>query len=263
MDGRRAAPRYPILLIHGTGVRDPGCWGRIPDELRRQGAAVYLSGQDGWATVEDNAIVLKRRAEDILRETGCEKLHLIAHSKGGLEARYLVSSLGMADRVASVTTIATPHRGSRTMDALIRLPGWAFGLMGAFVNGWYRLTGDRRPDFRAVCRQFTTAWAAEFNAQNPDVPGVLYRACAGAMASPRDDLLLWWQYLIIRRVEGENDGLVTLASARWTGLRPLWRGASHLHQVDLRRRPVRRRGTVFDPVEEYLALAAELKELGL
>ena len=268
MEDRMCATRYPILLIHGTGFGDLGYWGRIPGALRRKGARVYFGGQDSWATVETNAAALKRRVEDILRTTGCGKVHLIAHSKGGLEARYLVSTLGMAEQVASVTTVSTPHRGSRTMDALIRLPGWIFRLAGVFVNGWYRLMEDRHPDFPAVCRQFTTTWAAEFNARNPDAPGVFYRTYAGVMASPRSDVFLWWQNLIIGLVEGENDGLVTLESARWTNLRPLWRdvvgrGVSHMDEVDFRRRPIRRRGMRFDVVEEYLRMAAELKEMGL
>ena len=93
MEDRMCATRYPILLIHGTGLGDLGYWGRIPGALRRKGARVYFGGQDSWATVETNAAALKRRVEDILRTTGCGKVHLIAHSKGGLEARYLVSTL--------------------------------------------------------------------------------------------------------------------------------------------------------------------------
>ena len=47
------------------------------------------------------------------------------------------------------------------------------------------------------------------------MPGVLYQSCAGAMAGVRSDLFMWWSNLIISRVEGENDGLVTVESARW------------------------------------------------
>lgn len=154
--------RYPILLVHGTGFRDRksiGYWGRIPKALESHGARVFFGGQDGWGTVEHNAAVLKQRVEAILAETHCEKVHLIAHSKGGLDARYLVSSLGMAPYVASVTTISAPHHGSRTMDALFRAPRWLFRLAAIFVNGWFRLLGDKHPDFFSTCDQFTTDWA--------------------------------------------------------------------------------------------------------
>lgn len=271
MDRERCAVRYPILLIHGTGFRDwkeVSYWGRIPKALEDRGAQVFFGGQDGWATVEENSAALKKRVEAVLAATGCEKVHLIAHSKGGLEARYLVSSLGMAPYVASVTLIGTPNHGSKTMDAIFRLPKWLFRLAGFFVNRWYRFIGDRNPDFCGVCFQFTTAWAEEFNRQNPDAGGVYYRSYAGAMGSFRSDVFMWWQNCIISRVEGENDGLVTVSSAAWTGFRPVWRGVgnrgmSHMDEIDFRRRPLRYRGVSCDVVEAYVQMVAELKEMGL
>lgn len=271
MSAHSCATRYPILLVHGTGFRDwkrLGYWGRIPELLRLRGAQVCFGGQDGWATVEKNARSLARRVDEVLAETGSEKLHLITHSKGGLDARYLLSSLGYGDRIASLTTISTPHHGSRTMDALDRLPGWLFRLIGFFVNGWYRLLGDASPDFCGVCRQFTTAWAEEFNRQNPDAPGVLYQSFAGAMAGVHSDVFMWWSNLIIGRVEGENDGLVTVESARWANFGGVWRGAgkrgmSHLDEVDFRRRPLKRRGKTVDPAERFAALVEGLRERGL
>lgn len=270
-DAQSCATRYPILLVHGTGFRDwkrLGYWGRIPELLRQRGARVWFGGQDAWATVEENARHLARRVDEVLAETGSEKLHLIAHSKGGLDARYLLSSLSYGDRAASLTTISTPHHGSRTMDALDRLPGWLFRLIGIFVNGWYRLLGDGSPDFCGMCRQFTTAWAEEFNRQNPDAPGVLYQSFAGAMAGARSDVFLWWSDLIIGWVEGENDGLVTVESARWASFGGVWRGAgkrglSHLDEVDFRRRPLKHRGESVDPAERYTALVKDLRERGL
>lgn len=268
MDTQECDTRFPIILVHGTGFRDWGYWGRIPRALEARGAKVFFGGQDGWATVEHNAQSLKARVEEVLRETGCEKVHLIAHSKGGLDARYLVSSLGMAPKVASVSLVAVPNHGSKTMDALARLPRGAFRLAGFFVNLWYRLLGDRHPDFCSVCDQFTTAWAEAFNRANPDAEGVFYRSYAGAMRSWRSDVFMWWQNLIIGLAEGENDGLVTVASARWTGFRDVWRGAagrgvSHMDEVDFRRRPLRRHGEVFDVTEEYVKMVAELRARGL
>ena len=263
--------RYPILLVHGTGFRDwkgISYWGRIPGELEKRGARVFLGEQDGWGTVKRNAAVLKERLESILAETGSPKVHVIAHSKGGLDVRYLVSTLGMAPCVASVNLIAVPNRGSKTMDVICRLPRWALKLAGFFVNGWYRLVGDRRPDFCSTCFQFTTSWAERFNAQNPDADGVVYRSYAGAMSSFHSDFFLWWQNLVIGCVEGENDGLVTVKSARWTGFQKVWRGikgrgVSHMDEVDFRRRPLKKGGESWDVVEEYVAMVAELKNLGL
>lgn len=263
--------RYPILLVHGTGFRDVkgiSYWGRIPKALEAYGAAVFFGGQDSWATVEKNADALKHRVSEILEQTGCEEVNIIAHSKGGLEARYLASSLGMGQSIASITMISTPNRGSKTMDVLARLPKVLFRMAGLFVNGWCRLIGDKHPDFCAACFQFTTKWAQAFNESNPDAEGVVYRSYAGAMRSWRSDLWMGWPNIVIGLFEGENDGMVTPESARWTGFQEVWRGVggrgvSHMDEVDFRRRPLKRGGAVFDIVDCYVKMVCELKTQGL
>lgn len=69
-------------------------------------------------------------------------------------------------------------------------------------------------------------------------------------------------------VEGENDGLVTVESAHWTGFQGVWRGAggrgmSHTDEIDFRRRPLRGKGHPVDPADRYVELVSQLKEQGL
>ena len=73
MNSLECATRYPFILVHGTGFRDWGYWGRIPKALEERGARVFFGGQDGGATVEHNGEVLKARVEEVLAETGCER----------------------------------------------------------------------------------------------------------------------------------------------------------------------------------------------
>ncbi len=273
MAGTRCQTKYPVLLIHGAGFRDlrwPVYWGRIPRVLEAQGAQLYYGHQDCWAATAVNAAALKERAEEILRETGAEKLNLVAHSKGGLEARMLASSLGFGDKIASITTIATPHRGSKTVDRLFAIPRGLFNFAAFAVNNWIRLVGDRKPDFLEVCKGFTTEHMAEFNRRNPDVPGVFYQSYACVMAHPFSDINLSTANFVVGRIEGENDGLVSVDSARWgetcTLLRSNgWRGISHLDAIDLRRVPLtRRRGSgVSDIVDVYVKILEDLKHRGL
>lgn len=141
--------RYPIMLVHGVGARDSleQCyWRRIPDYLRQRGAVVEFGFQDSWATVEQNAAMLATRIAWVCREYGCEKVNLIAHSKGGLDARYAISALGMEEQVASLTTLSTPHHGSRTVDFFFRFRGILKGA-GVLLNRWYRRGGDAAPGF--------------------------------------------------------------------------------------------------------------------
>ncbi len=272
MADTRCQTKYPVLLIHGAGFRDlrwPVYWGRIPRVLAGHGAKIFYGQQDCWASTAVNAAALKERAEAILRETGAEKLNLVAHSKGGLEARMLASSLGFGDRISSITTIATPHRGSKTVDRLFAMPQGLFNFAAFAVNNWIRLVGDRRPDFLEVCKGFTSGHMAEFNRQNPDVPGVFYQSFACVMGHPLADVNLSTANFVVGRIEGENDGLVSVASARWgekcTLLRSNgWRGISHLDAIDLRRAPLtRRKGPgVSDIPEVYAQILADLKRRG-
>ena len=264
--------RCPVVLIHGAGFRDlkwPVYWGRIPGVLRQHGANVYYGQQDCWASVETNAEALCARIDAILSETGAEKVHLIAHSKGGLEARMAASSLGYGGKIASVTTVATPHHGSKTIDRLMKLPRGVFSLAALAVNNWIRLVGDRKPDFLRVCEGFTTAHMEDFNRNNPDVPGVRYRSYACVMSHPFSDINLSTANFILDRLEGPNDGLVSVESASWgetTVLRSAaFRGISHLDAIDLRRRPLTRKegGGVSDICDIYVDIVKELKDLGL
>ena len=119
------AMKYPILMLHGMGFRDDGrigYWGRIPKALESAGYKVYYGRQDSSASIEVNARQIADSLEEILKSVNTDKVNIIAHSKGGLEARYLASALGYGDRIASISTLSTPHNGSKTVDRLMRFP---------------------------------------------------------------------------------------------------------------------------------------------
>lgn len=265
--------RYPILLVHGAGFRDlklPVYWGRIPSALERRGASLFYGQQDCWASTETNAHELVRRIDDILAKTGAGKVNIIAHSKGGLEARMAASSLGAGAKIASITTIATPHHGSKTIDLLFRAPKPLLSLSALAVDNWIRLVGDRKPDFLEVCKGFTTERMAVFNRENPDCPGVFYQSFACVMGHPFSDINLSTANWIVNRIEGSNDGLVTVSSASWgENVRVLrsnaFRGISHLDAIDLRRAPLTVKGgnNVSDICDVYVDILQVLKQRGL
>ena len=246
MDQSVVQLKYPLLLLHGAGFRDlkwPLYWGRIPTALSGMGVKVFYGQQDCWARVQENAKTIKARIRQILDETGAEKVNIIAHSKGGLEARMAASSLGMGNRIASITTIGTPHRGSKTIDRLLKAPDSLFNVASFAVNNWIGLIGDTKPDFYAVCRDFSTEYAGRFNAENPDVPGVYYQSFAGVMKTPLSDIHLSTANWVVNMIEGANDGLVSVASAKWGESFTLLtgrtnRGVSHYDEIDFRRAPL-------------------------
>ena len=58
-------------------------------------------------------------AVGLLAQAGPGPFHLVGHSLGGLDSRYLVSNLGMAGQAVSLTTMGTPHTGSSFADWLV------------------------------------------------------------------------------------------------------------------------------------------------
>lgn len=266
--------KYPILLIHGTGFRDRkylNYWGRIPKALENNGAAVFYGNQDSWGTIETNALFLKDSIEKILADTKCEKVNLIAHSKGGLEARFLISSLHMADKIASLTTISTPHHGSKTIDKVYRCPKFLYKTAAVFVNGWFRLLGDKHPNFYEASREFSTFYMNRFNEDNPDSESVYYQSYGSAMHNSFSDFTMILPHFVVRLIEGENDGLVTPASATWTNYKGAFmsatnRGISHGDEVDIRRMRFTKKkksGCISDIPNKYTEIVSELKNMGL
>jgi len=260
--------KYPVLLVHGMGFRDNkyiGYWGRIPRVLNEMGCSVYFGYQDSNADVETNGKHLAERINQIIHETGAEKVNIIAHSKGGLDSRYAISSLHMGDKVASLTTISTPHHGSKTIDKLMRIPRWLTKFVCACTDCWFRLLGDKKPNTYKVLCAFTTDEALEFNAQNPDCSDVLYQSYAFVMKKPTSDIFMWLPNIVVKCIEGENDGLLTPASVKWGVFRGVYRGVgnrgiSHRDEIDLRRKPFSKTtgNGISDIVDIYREIVLEL-----
>ena len=251
--------RYPLLLIHGLNCRDDwvfSYWGRVTDILRDHGAAVFLSGQDAWGGIPANAVFLRRRAEEVLAETGAEKLNLIAHSKGGLEARYLISTLGFAPNAASLTTICTPHRGSKTAAEWLRRERFC-GFAGPGLESFWRARGDLEPDFQAAVSALTPLACARFNQENPDSPLVYYQSWGACLRRPYWDPVDRFQ-LWLTKADAPTDGLVSPSSAVWGKYRGTLPGVSHQDAAGGRRR--KRPG--FDAAEFYIRLVRELADMG-
>ena len=261
--------KYPLLLVHGVFFRDIkhlNYWGRIPAELKTNGATIFYGKQQSAASVESSAEELLARIKDIVNKTGCEKVNIIAHSKGGLDARYAISALGADEYVASLTTINTPHRGCIFAQYLLnKAPEKLKNSLADRYNRTLKKLGDQSPDFLAAVSDLTASRCAAINTAAKDKEGVIYQSVASKSNNARSGKFpLNISYPLVRHFDGANDGLVSVESAKWgTKFRLISvtgkRGVTHADVIDLNRENI----DGFDVREFYVKLVGELKTMGI
>src|ERR1051325_8627816 len=159
------------------------------------------------SSLVDRSADLKAQVTDVLKQTGAAKVHVIGHSMGGLDARAMIARLGMADKVASLTTIGTPHNGTSFAD--VKLKGGGTQLIDSVsraidFKGFEDLTRD-------ACKKFNDE-VRDAEAAN----GVFYQTYTASEGRDATFIFLQPSWDIINREEGENDGLVPVTSQVWT-----------------------------------------------
>ena len=260
--------KYPILMVHGVFFRDfryLNYWGRVPAELEKNGALIFYGKQQSAASVEDSAHELAKRIDEILSETKAEKVNIIAHSKGGLDSRFALTLPGMADKVASLSTINTPHRGCEFADYLLSTVSKdkADKIASTYNAALLRL-GDPKPDFMAAVSDLTASACKERNEVIHDVEGVYYQSVGSKLKHAVGGRFPTnFSYLLVKHFDGNNDGLVGENSFPWgeeyTFLEAKGkRGISHGDMIDLNRENFKG----FDVREFYVQLVKGLKEKG-
>ena len=214
--------KYPIVLVHGMMVKDFSLWPAfrgITDFLRKQGICVYVTNQDGLGSIENNALQLKEEICRILETEQCDKVNLIAHSKGGLDTRYMISHLDMGDRVASLTTLSTPHHGSGLSTKLLQMPHFMAKTIAFFANVFYKILGDQKPDFFLLGQELTGEAMKQFNKTTCNIPQVYYQSFSST-APHKKAFLRFIPYEISRYCEQDDtDGMVSVKSSQWGNYR--------------------------------------------
>jgi triacylglycerol lipase len=245
---------YPIVLVHGmAGFKelqhlpiDVVYFRGVKEYLAAHGETeVFTTVASPFDTSEVRARAVAEQIDTILRTTGKKKVNVIGHSQGGLDARVLASpaGLGYGDRIASVTTVATPHRGSRVADLALGLlapvpPAVLDEVTGAFLSllevSFYELEND--PHIRAQVTELSEKYMTTvFNPKYRDDSRVHYASyggrtnfqtgildCGGA-AIVNDPThvdaalpaLVPTTVFLQGLTATANDGLVTVDSSRW------------------------------------------------
>jgi triacylglycerol lipase len=284
--GDYAQTKYPIVLVHGLfGFDNIGpieYFYGIPEDLRANGAAVYVSQVSAANSTEVRGEQLLAYVKQVIAVTGAPKVNLIGHSHGGPTARYVASVA--PELVASVTSVAGPNKGAALADDIqgVAPPGsisqaLLTTLVNAFASFIGIISGDpgQPQDSAAALNSLTTAGMAAFNAAHPEgvpttdcgagapvVNGVRYYSWSGAQPftnalDPADPALS----LLALAYSTKNDGLVSSCSSHLGQVIRDDYGMNHLDEVN------QTAGIVnwfeVNPKTVYLQQANRLKNAGL
>jgi triacylglycerol lipase len=256
--------KYPIILAHGIAakqLRVLNAFGRIGNELEAEGYKIYIADTDGFGSIENNAKQLKRFIEAVKITCECDKVNIIAHSKGGLDAKYMITHLGMEDSVASLTTLCTPHRGSIIASKIWELPMPIKKIYAWCIDHFYKYVfGDKNPDSMTVCKQLcnvdegleTLGFSSE----------VYCQSYSSTLKSGKDCFIMALPMRLYKHFTGnDNDGMVSVESAKFGDYKGdcLGESISHLQIIDLLAKPKSRD----DIYNFYISICKDLEEMGM
>jgi len=235
--------KYPVVLVHGIIAHDRASiikfWGRIPEVLTSRGIKVFRGNTDAWGGYESNALILKKTIENILSETKSERVNIVAHSKGGIDSRYLIWKHKFGDKIASLTTICTPHHGSEIADLIYNKEITHKKFTRKALSIFGELYGDTNPNLYNVNYQLTTARMKEFNEEITMDNKVFYQSLYTTMDDALDDKVFFYTYSYIKKVSGKNDGLVSENSAKWgNNISKIDGGISHVEILDVKNKKI-------------------------
>lgn len=282
---------YPLVLAHGmSGFQNIGpldYFYGVKAVLEAEGHQVFISVVDPFNSSEVRGETLRQFIEGVIEQTGAKKVKIIAHSQGGLDARWAASKI--PDKIAAIVTISSPHHGSEIADiALDRLPGIVQDALEVLLNVFgLALSGDPTQDAKGAVQQVTVEGMVDWNAKVPNQPGVAYYSLAGrssnslgeeacgtanqplfiarwnAYVDPINPLLAVSGALLdqLAQPAPTNDGLVSVAGSRWgtfLGCIP----ADHLDEVCQIAGQSPGSGNAFDCHQFYREMAAWLVDQG-
>jgi triacylglycerol lipase len=284
--------RHPIVLAHGFDASPTNRWGfnGVAKALEADGHIVHVASVPPYNSPEVRAMFLADHVDAVLERTGADKVNIIAHSMGGLDTRVLVSGMGYGDRVASVTTISSPHGGTHVADVALGLvPGAADTAINALAKAWGRTFSEvaEDTDVRAALTGLAESSAPQFDADYPADERVFYQSWAGVSSvfgirNPKDaaaceGLMLEHEGASADRMDATlvpmaaltahgtrllpNDGLATVQSAKYgkfQGCIP----ADHLDEVGQVGDEGPDRHTGFDHLRFYRNISFDLAQQG-
>ncbi len=219
--------KYPVILAHGTGgaakiLGFVDYWWGIPDALENEGAEVYATTVNGMDGTVAKAEQFREQFLQVRAVSSASEFNIIAHSHGTLYARYAISNLELSPYVKSLTSIAGPHQGMMLADIIVKeVPAPVQTIAANTLNFIYAfILGDTNPDSLLNAYDVTTSHMQNvFNPNTPDVETIYYQSWAAKVKYAAPTIVLDPIWRMLKTVEGPNDGLVAVESAKWGNFR--------------------------------------------
>lgn len=120
--------KNPVLLLHGWFQNAVPLRSMVAT-LRDRGMLVYRVHHNPWIDRHENLEHLRGVVQNILDRTGCDRVDLVGHSLGGLDARLLARDTGW---VEDCVTLGTPNLGIRIAE--IHPLVWMLGVTSRSVR---------------------------------------------------------------------------------------------------------------------------------
>ncbi|OVE73459.1 hypothetical protein BVX93_01540 [bacterium B13(2017)] len=175
--------------------------------FKHQGYEVYSTNVAFAKSIVSRAEELKQEVLKILNKSQISKVHIIAHSMGGLDARYMIANdEELANKIVSLTTIGTPHLGTSFAD-------WGLEHGGDTIIKKIQSIIDL-----GGYRDLTTKACEELNSKLEDKEAnnsVIYQTYASYQKAESIMYPFDKSWKIIYDKEGDNDGLVSIISQKW------------------------------------------------
>ena len=111
-EGEARGRRNPVVLLHGFAMNRTN-WIWLGRRLAKRGIGpLYGTSYFSPQSVRRSAEHLQRFIERVCAREKCDRVDIVAHSLGGVVARYYIERLDGAGRIGRVVTIGSPHNGT-------------------------------------------------------------------------------------------------------------------------------------------------------
>lgn len=229
--------KYPYFMLHGF-ASSGDTFERAVEIFEDADYRVYAGSVDRFDTSQIRGAQWMSQIDEAMADGTFRGVHLIGHSMGGMDARYMASNLDSERVIKTITTLSTPHLGTPVADIALDLvdhdyePEEVGEMLDSILPEGQATDEDGLPSIQSFglanqLYQLSTRGAAYFNSQAVDRDDVYYRSWTGMTCGTFQFGCQWdygWEvvsliliptHLVMRAHDLPSDGVVDVYSGIW------------------------------------------------